>query len=947
MNNISLRLSLLNYEYQKISNIIKNFDKHLIFLNENHLIDYGELLNYQNNLYNIVKKINSNYNDCLKKYNSDNKSSKITNMSKDITENVLILEEINLLEKSKSLFDEKPLNSLNYNLNQLILRLGYSSLQDGLKYVLNEIRWNILYKKNKDLLDELQDIFIPVKFNLIEKKLSRGVGSKGLCSKKYNFQITKYYLNDSLNLTCQLEIPIDEKNTVTIAGLFPKNNLNLEIKTCQINRKILFDCKKHLLDYLIDETSIPDYFIKTYIRNINLKYIYHNNKLYFKKMIENDYQEFLTLSNSTFINVYNKFINKKTTIREMFRIIFLLLLGDDTDDVAALLYSLIKEKKLGHSQISKIIYQNLSFYQQLKIKKANINMKEELEKIRNTSVEEIDYKKQIIVNKNIPLKVKNLLMEKIEEMKNGSNDYYKQLTFVKHLLKFPWPSPLDDNFFKNLSEDNKKATNYIKLVEDKLFSLSFGHEKAKKSLLQLVGKWISNPKSSGSAIGLVGPPGVGKTLLAKSISTAMNIPFAQITLGGQNDGELLHGHGYTYTGSQPGMIIKKMIEAGNQRCILYFDELDKATAKNGKVNEISSILIHLTDQNMNSTFQDRFFQGVDFPLNKVIFVFSYNDSELVDPILLDRIKEINVKPYTIKDKINIVKKFILPEIKTNIGWEAIDIIFSDVIIEELIENYTNEAGVRNIKRLFENLLLNLNLDKIYKRNLFKRNRKKIVIKKKDIEPYLDKPSLEIQEIHKNPEYGIINGLYATASGLGGIIPIQVFKNYSVDDEFEMKLTGKQGDVMKESVQCSYTAAMNYISNNMDLFPEIDNLDEHIKNNFKTGFHVHTPSTSTPKDGPSAGCAFTSAFVSRITNKKIKNDIAMTGEIELTGKITKIGGLLFKLVGAKKAGIKMVFVPKENEEDVKEIKMKNEKLFDNKFKVKIVDNVAEIIPLILI
>ena len=158
-----------------------------------------------------------------------------------------------------------------------------------------------------------------------------------------------------------------------------------------------------------------------------------------------------------------------------------------------------------------------------------------------------------------------------------------------------------------------------------------------------------------------------KTLLAKSIGKALNIPFAQITLGGQNDGELLHGHGYTYSGSQPGLIVKKMCEMGSPRCILYFDELDKACSKHGSINEITSILIHLTDPNMNKSFQDRFFQGVDFPLDKVIMIFSYNDSSLVDPILLDRLKEIKVEPYTIIDKLNICQNYVIPELIDSIG----------------------------------------------------------------------------------------------------------------------------------------------------------------------------------------------------------------------------------------------------------------------------------------
>jgi ATP-dependent Lon protease len=399
-----------------------------------------------------------------------------------------------------------------------------------------------------------------------------------------------------------------------------------------------------------------------------------------------------------------------------------------------------------------------------------------------------------------------------------------------------------------------------------------------------------------------------------------------------------------------------MVEANKSRCILYFDELDKATSKHGQINEITSILIHLTDPNMNKSFQDRFFQGVEFPLDKVIMIFSYNDSSLVDPILLDRIKEINVKPYTTSEKIKICKDFIIPEIVESIGlkeqeWTKL----SDDIIEYVIENYTNEAGVRDIKRNIEKIFLTLNLDRLYKRGLFestcttpKNNKDKVSslekLEKDMINKILEKPNIELVKIHPQPEIGIINGMYATSNGDGGIIPIQIFTNYSSkENSYEIKLTGKQGEVMKESVHCSLTAAIYYIKRTK----KIEDLDKHLSDNFKYGFHVHAPSTSTPKDGPSAGCAFTSAFISRILGKKIRNDIAMTGEVELTGKITKIGGLNFKLIGAKKAGVKLVFVPKENEKDLEEIKEKYPKLFDENFDTKYYDYIDDIIESILI
>jgi ATP-dependent Lon protease len=328
-------------------------------------------------------------------------------------------------------------------------------------------------------------------------------------------------------------------------------------------------------------------------------------------------------------------------------------------------------------------------------------------------------------------------------------------------------------------------------------------------------------------------------------------------------------------------------------------------------------------------------------------IFSYNDSKLVDPILLDRIKEIKINPYTINDKVNICNKFIIPETIKNTGLYD-KIVFDNKIIEYIINSYTNEAGVRGIKRLIENIYLQFNLDKIFRRGIFKKIPKKIKVDKNIIKNILSDNDNEDTKIHSKPEIGIINGLYATTNGEGGIIPIQVFKNYSSkSNKFEIKLTGNQGDVMKESVQCSLTTALDYIRKNLKKYKFIKNLDNYLAENFKYGFHVHAPSTSTPKDGPSAGIAFTTAFISRILNKKIKNTYGMTGEIELTGRITKIGGLNFKLIGAKKAGVKNIYIPLENKKDLEDIKNKYPKLINKSFNVKTCNNISEIIDDVLI
>jgi ATP-dependent Lon protease len=276
----------------------------------------------------------------------------------------------------------------------------------------------------------------------------------------------------------------------------------------------------------------------------------------------------------------------------------------------------------------------------------------------------------------MPDHIKKICLEKLEDLKNANNETSKIKMYVNILVQFPWLSESDDNVFKIASMDKNKSKEFLETIENKLNKQIYGHEIAKVKTVQIIGKLISVQGSHISPIALAGPPGVGKTKFAQCLAECLNIPFVQITLGGQNDGELLHGHGYTYSGAQPGMIVKKMIDAGSARCIMYFDELDKCVSKNGQVNELMSILIHLTDPMTNGSFQDRFFQEISFPLNKVIFMFSFNDISKIDKILLDRIEVLNVDSYSIKEKITITNNYLLVQLCKEIGFEYNSIIFT-------------------------------------------------------------------------------------------------------------------------------------------------------------------------------------------------------------------------------------------------------------------------------
>jgi endopeptidase La len=933
----NFKLLILQNKYKFISNLILKLTDHIIYLENNYLIDQNDKNVNISNLYEINKNLNSINNNYLlttfkEETNIDTELNIILEENNQIDNNLLLTFTpiINLINKKFI-----PFNKEETQIKEIIKKIGYSSIIDLLG----------LFYKNENteldkLLNEINDIFCPLSINFY--KVDANIMDNNLF---YFWKIPRNFNdNDLLELTRELWIKnINDKNSyIKIEGMFKIDSLSTIIKTCQLNYTKLYEKKKNILKEIeiINESSIDNDFIKRFIKFDYIGNIYSMKIEEYVDHIINSHNLYYQLVKLSFINIMKNFISNGNQINNLYNIIFLLLLGnDDNCDIASLLLGVTKEKKFNSPNIYNLILKRLPFFLQLKLKKSNNNIKNELIKIKSIHLEDIDYKSQIISNKDIPQNIKNIALEKIEEMKSQNNEYYKQKTFVDHILKYPW-SKNNNTFYEEFLENSEKRIGFLENISTKLNNLTYGHQEAKNILLQTIANWISNPNSGGRPLGFVGPPGVGKTLLAKSISKALDIPFAEITLGGQNDGELLHGHGYTYSGSQPGLIVKKMVEMGKERCILYFDELDKTASKHGSVNEISSILIHLTDPNMNKSFQDRFFQGIDFPLDKVIMIFSYNDSEKVDPILLDRLCEIKVKPYTIFEKIIIVKNYVIPELKTNIGinekWTQLD----DFTIRFIIENYTSEAGIRNIKRKIEKIFLTLNLEL-----LLNKINSDYILTEEEIKRILLKPLSDYTKINDKNHIGIINGLYATTLGDGGIIPIQVFNNFN-GTTFDIKFTGKQGDVMKESVQCSLTCALDYIKRNIDKY-EITDLDKYLHDNFKNGFHVHAPSTSTPKDGPSAGCAFTSAFISRLLGKKILNTVGMTGEIELTGKITKIGGLEFKLIGAKKAGVTQVYVSKENKEDLEEIIKKNNNIIDENFKVELVDYIDDFIDKILV
>jgi len=339
--------------------------------------------------------------------------------------------------------------------------------------------------------------------------------------------------------------------------------------------------------------------------------------------------------------------------------------------------------------------------------------------------------------------------------------------------------------------------------------------------------------------------------------------------------------------------------------IIFIDEIDKISkTEHGK--EIIGILTHLLDPAQNDCFQDKYFSGIDLDLSKALFILSYNDVDAIDKILLDRIHRVKFKNLSIDEKLTISNAHILPEVYKKMGLTDM-IKIEDETLKYIIENYTLEPGVRKLKETLFEIVGEINLDIL--KNFETQYDIPIKISINDIKTkfFKDKQETKIQKVHSEPKVGIINGLWANSLGMGGVIPIQA-KWCPSDKAMNLRLTGTQGDVMKESMNVALTLAYNLTSTEGKNIITAQNA---ININ---GIHIHCPDGSTPKDGPSAGTAITTTLYSLFNNKKIKNTIAITGEITLDGNVTAIGGLDLKFLGGIKAGVKEFIYPKENEKD---------------------------------
>ncbi len=472
-------------------------------------------------------------------------------------------------------------------------------------------------------------------------------------------------------------------------------------------------------------------------------------------------------------------------------------------------------------------------------------------------------------------------LKKLKTMSPMSAEATVVRNYLDWMLSIPW-------------KKRSKIRNDVVAAEKVLESDHYGLEKVKERIIEYLAVQARSPKVRGPILCLVGPPGVGKTSLGKSVAKATGRNFVRMSLGGVRDEAEIRGHRRTYIGSMPGKVIQGMKKAKTSNPLFLLDEVDKLGAD--WRGDPSSALLEVLDPEQNSTFNDHYLE-VDYDLSDVMFVTTANSLRMPQP-LMDRMEIIRIPGYTEDEKVEIAKRHLISKQSEAHGLKADEWHISDDALRDLIRYYTREAGVRNLEREIANLA------RKSVKELVTSKAKKITITRKNVEKYSGVRKFRFGETEAEDMVGVVTGLAWTEVG-GEILTIE---SVLLPGKGNVKHTGKLGDVMQESV----SAALSYVRSRSTRFGIKPTLFE------KRDIHVHVPEGATPKDGPSAGVAMATSIVSILTGIPVRRDVAMTGEITLRGRVLPIGGLKEKLLAALRAGITTVFIPKENEKDLAEI-----------------------------
>ena len=506
--------------------------------------------------------------------------------------------------------------------------------------------------------------------------------------------------------------------------------------------------------------------------------------------------------------------------------------------------------------------------------------------------------------------VKDHIEKEIERYKNlGNNSSESSVSrgYIEMLLTLPWDK---------VSKDNKDIKNAMKVLDED----HYGLKKVKDRIIEFLAVRSLTKKGDSPIICLVGPPGTGKTSIARSVAKALDKEYVRISLGGVRDEAEIRGHRRTYVGAMPGRIVSGLKNAGVKNPLMLLDEIDKVS--NDYKGDTFSALLEVLDAEQNKRFVDHYIeQPVD--LSEVLFIATANSVQTIPRPLLDRMELIEVNSYSQNEKEHIAKEhLIVKQIEKN-GLNEKQLSISDKAISHIINGYTKEAGVRNLERKLGEICRKV------AREILESDKKSVKITDKNLEKYLGKERYTFDEINKEDEIGIVRGLAWTSVG-GDTLQIEV---NVMPGKGKFELTGKLGDVMKESAR----AGISYIRSISSQYGIAQDFFE------KNDIHIHIPEGAVPKDGPSAGITMATAMLSAITNTKVRADVAMTGEITLRGRVLPIGGLKEKILAAKAAKVKLVLVPKKNKSNIDEL----EKEIVTGIDIELVDTMEEVLSFALV
>lgn len=542
--------------------------------------------------------------------------------------------------------------------------------------------------------------------------------------------------------------------------------------------------------------------------------------------------------------------------------------------------SIIKlQKKIGKTVKDKADKSQKEYFLREQIKAIQEELGEDDEESEISKLEEQ------IQNRNLPKEVKEKALyevKRLKSMSSNSSESNVTKTYIEWILDIPWEISTEENIDINFAEEIINRDHFgLKDVKDRIIEF-------------LAVKQISGDMK-GPILCLVGPPGVGKTSIVRSIAESMNRKYSRIALGGMRDESEIRGHRKTYVGAMPGRIAYALKGAKSMNPVILLDEIDKISSS--YKGEPSDALLEVLDSEQNNTFRDNYLE-VPMDLSKVLFIATANSLDTIPRPLLDRMEIIEVSGYTYEEKFNIAKKYLVnKQLKEhNVTNKIVKI--SDDAIRLVIEGYTRESGVRGLNRALGSLIRKALTE------MLKKGNKSITVNSKKAEELLGKRFYSLETMDKDDKVGVVTGMAWTAYG-GDTLPVEAMV---MEGTGKLQLTGKLGDVMQESAKAAFT----YVRANAKKYG-ID-----VEFYKKKDVHIHVPEGAVPKDGPSAGVTMVTALVSALSEKKVKHNIAMTGEVTLTGRVLPIGGLKEKALAASRFGIDTIIIPKENEKDIDKI-----------------------------